>query len=67
MEDNVEDRSEDHDLKGRKVEILYSNGWFMGDINYFNSNLNEYKVTFTDGTCDYIKFSDIDGIEVKLV
>ena len=67
LEDNVEDRNEDHDLKGRKVEILYSNGWYTGDINYFNSNLNEYKVTFTDGTCDYVKFSDIDGIEVKLV
>ena len=67
LEDNVEDRSEDHDLKGKKVEILYSNGWFTGNINYFNKNLNEYKVTFTDGTCDYVKFSDIDGIEVKLV
>ena len=67
LEDKEEDRRQDHKLKGKKVEVLYENGWFTGKILYYNEQLDEYKVTFIDNTFDFIKSSDIDGVEVKLV
>ena len=67
LEDKVEDRKQDHELKGKKLQVLYESGWFTGEILYYNEQLDEYKVTFDDDTSDFIKPSDIDGIEVKLV
>ena len=49
------------------MEVLYDSGWFLGEICYYNTHLNEYKVTFEDGSCDYIKPTDVDGIEVKIL
>jgi len=42
-------------------------GWFNGSINYFNKKLEEYKVTFADGSIDYIKKNDIDSVEIILL
>ena len=30
LEDKVEDRIQDHDLKGKKMQVLYDSGWFLG-------------------------------------
>ena len=63
LEDKVEDRIQDHGLKGKKMEVLYDSGWFLGEICYYNTHLNEDE----DGSCDYIKPTDVDGIEVKIL
>ena len=55
LEDNEKDRTSDEELVGRETREYYDNGWFNGSINYFNKMLVEYKVTFTDGSIDYIK------------
>ena len=38
-----------------------------GDQTYFNSVLREYRVSFTDGSEDYIQITDIDGVDLQLV
>ena len=57
------DRKEDQDftdeLVSMKVKVLYQNGWVVGDVEYFNTALLEYKVSFSDGTSDYIPADDV--------
>ena len=69
LEDIESDRifNDDFDLVGRKLKALYTNGWFVGNIIYFNTVLKEYKVEFEDGTSDYIEPSDIDNVEIILI
>ena len=55
LEDNEKDRASDEEIVGREIRGYYDNGWSNGSINYFNKKLEEYKVTFTDGSIDYIK------------
>ena len=47
------------------MKALYENDWFHGDVLYFNSKLEEVK--FSDGSFDFLKKEDIDGIEVVLL
>ena len=65
LEDNEEDRTLDEELVGRGILGYYDNGWFNGSINYFNKKLEEYKITFTDGSIEYKP--DIDGVELILL
>ena len=69
LEDSEGDRvyQDEFNLVGRKLKALYNNGWFTGDILYFNTSLNEYKVQFDDGSMDYIEPSDIDNVEIMIV
>ena len=39
-----------------KIKALYNNGWFVGNIIYYNFVHNEYK-----------RPEDIDGVEVILL
>ena len=66
LEDNEDDRTTDAELVGKKVRALYENGWFTGDVVYYNERLGEYKVDYDDSTSDYISLNDIDGVEVIL-
>ena len=43
------------------------NGWFVGEIQYFNRSLEEYCVTFQDGSSDYVTNDDIDGTDLILL
>ena len=36
------------------------NGWFIGDIEYFNNTFEEYKVLYPDEASDYIRKHDFD-------
>ena len=54
-------------LVGRKIRGLYETGWHDGKIEYFNSKLQEYFLSFEDGSSDYLKESDIDGSQVMLI
>ena len=62
------DRSYNDELIGKKLRILYETGWHSGTINYFNTALNEYRVSFeNEDEEDYIKKEDIDGLKIVLV
>ena len=52
---------------GRKLKALYQNGWFTGVIEYYNTNINKYRVVYSDESDDYIEIEDIDGIEIILI
>ena len=64
---NEEDRSRDDELCGRQIKALYENGWFMGQIQYFNKTLAKYRVTYSDDSEGYIGIDDIDGVEIMLL
>ena len=36
------------------------NGWFAGNVMYYNKCLKELEVDFPDGTVDYISPEDVD-------
>ena len=59
--------NDDINLVGRKLKVLYGNGWFVGKILYFTTALNEYEVEFSNGTSDYIESSDDDNVEVMIL
>ena len=65
-EDQEEDRVYDERV-GQKIKALYESGWEVGEITYFNSVLDEYHVSFTDGSEDYINISDVDGVELQFI
>ena len=68
IEDNVNDRTLDAPLVGKKVNSLYENGWLEGKILYFNTQIREYNILFTDGTPDYVVADeDFDGIDLILL
>ena len=64
FEDHEDDRIDFAPYCGRKLRALYGNGWYTGTIQYFNENLLKYRVTFDDGTEDYIAEEEIDMIDV---
>ena len=66
-EDLEKDRLFDYDLVGKKIKGEYVTGWFIGEIMYFNTKLQEYLVTFDDKSEDYIAKEDIDGIQIILI
>jgi len=51
----------------KKIRGLYESGWHNGIIDYFNTQLNEYRVTFEDESTDFITRKDIDGIEIVII
>ena len=55
LEDNEADRELNHPWVGRRVRGLYENGWFEGEIKYFNKVLQEYIIHFSDGSRDFVK------------
>ena len=65
--DDENDRSCDDELCGQKLKALYQNGWFTGVIEYYNTNINQYRVVYSDESEDYIGIEDIDGIEIILI
>ena len=54
-------------LVGRQLRGLYENGWFGGEIQYFNRSLVEYCATFKDGISDNVTNNDIDGTDLILL
>ena len=66
--DLPKDRTYSGILVGKKIRGLYHDGWHVGVINYYNTKLQEYHIEFDDSTeDDYIKESDIDGIEMIII
>ena len=48
-------------------DLALENGWFEGKILYFNTQIREYHILFTDGTTDYVAAEDFDGIDLILL
>ena len=44
---------------------MYESGWHIGQVMYFNRTLEEYKVSFEDGSIDFVPEEDIDEIEIN--
>ena len=65
--DDENDRSCDDELYGRKLKALYQNVWFTGVIEYYNTNISQYRVVYSDESENYIGIEDIDGIEIILI
>ena len=51
-------------MVGKKLLVLYDNGWFTGDVTYFNQKFNKLRLAFTDESDDYVEINEIDGIEI---
>ena len=45
---------------GREVRALYENGWFTGEIIYFNTVLVKYMVKYADSSTDLVGIEDFD-------
>ena len=45
-------------------DLVLENGWFEGKNVYFNTQIREYNIFFTDGTTDYIAADDFDDIDL---
>merc|ERR1712066_960321 len=66
--DALEDRIYEDELVGRRVRAEFSDeGWSTGFITYFNTKLDEYRAEFPDGSEDYFKKDEIDGVETILL
>ena len=66
-EDLPADRSYDHQWVKRRVKGLYTNGWFIGEILYYNEGMKKFRVSFSDGSDDFITKSDIDNVDMFLL
>ena len=62
-EDHEDDHIMDAHYCGRRIKILYENGWHTGKIKYYNDHLQKYYVKFDDKSEDYIGEDDIDIVE----
>lgn len=67
LEDRECDRSFDEPLVGSMLGAIYDTGYFTGEITYYNTHLKEYRVNFADGSSDYVKYEDIDGVDMFIV
>ena len=47
-------------------DLALENGWFEGKNVYFNTQIREYHILFTDGTIDHVAAEDFDGIDLIL-
>ena len=65
--DKEENRDFSDELVGLKLKVLYENGWVIGEVEYYNKALKEYKVSFNDGTNDFIPEDEIGGGEVEVI
>ena len=69
--EECEDHEDDHILDapscGRRMKILYENGWHTGEIKYYDDHLQKYYVKFDDKSEDYIGGDDIDIVEVYVI
>ena len=66
-DDHDYDRHYDHVLVGRKIKVIYDNGWFTGVVTYYNVTMNKLRVQYDDGTDDYIEIGEINGSDVQLL
>ena len=64
--DNVKDRIYDHVIINRKIRAFYDD-WHTGEIMWYNTQLDEYRVLYEDSSEDFITLDDINGIDSILI
>ena len=62
--DKAEDLEFDNPFVVWRVKGLYEHGWFVGVIVYYNKSLAEYVIHYSDGSRDFVKDQDFDGVEL---
>ena len=62
-EDKKNARCYDAPYCGQKMKVVYQNGWFIGEIDYFNNDLLKYRISFSDGSDNY---TDVPG-EIDII
>ena len=60
--DNVKDRIYDHAIINRKIRAFYDD-WHTGEIMWYNTKRDEYRVLYEDSSEDYITLDDSNGID----
>ena len=45
-------------------DLALESSWFDGKILYFNTQIRDYHILFTDGITDYVAAEDFDGIDL---
>ena len=68
LEADVEDdRDYSHSYVGRMIKAIYDNGWFTGNITWYNKKMQKLRVLYEDETDDYLSLDEIDGVEIYLL
>ena len=62
--DDELDQNFGHELVGNKFTVHYDYGWFTGVASWFNVKLQKLRLSFDDGSDDYISVDEVDGIDV---
>ena len=65
--DKEEDQTFVDEIVGLKVKVLYEHGWSIGEVMYYNKALMEYKISYSDGTDDFIPEDEMGSAEVQIV
>ena len=64
--DNVKDRIYDHAIINHKIRAFYDD-WHTGEIMWYNTKHDEYRVLYDDSSEDYIALDDSNGIDMILI
>ena len=67
LEENIKNRDITDALVGKNVRGLYEDLWFIGDKEYFNTNLQNCKVIYPNETSNCIIKDYFDGVQVTLL
>ena len=67
LEDKECDRFYDDECIGREVRALYENGWFTGEIIYFNTVLAKHLVEYADSSTELVDIEDFDDTTMILL
>ena len=62
--DDKLDRNFEHKLVVNKFKVLYDYGWFTGVASWFNVKLQKLRLSFDDGSDDYISVAEVEGIDI---
>ena len=64
LEDKAKDQEYDNPFIGRCVRGLYENGWFDGVVVHYNKSLTECVIHYSDGSIEFVKDQDFNGVEL---
>jgi hypothetical protein len=62
--DDESDRDHDHAMVDRRIRALYADVWYTGVVTWYNTKLNEFHLSFEDGSEDYINIDDVNGTDM---
>ncbi len=66
-EDDELDRNFEPQFVGKKFNVHYDYGCFVGVASWFNVKLQKLRLSFDDRSDDYIAVDEVDGIEIMQI